>query len=468
MPQSLSVRAHAWAPALTNTAAGLQLTASVADLAAGGNQAISLGMDWQELSTADRALGLLNVAFWGGMTAVSAKAGGGSLADAHSFTRLRNNIEFGSPYPQATNTDLQPGQMRVAYDTGVNGRATNIRIEHGGTTNNPATDLHVQAARQVEASGGLRDRLSTLLGSDSPAPIGSAGWEARIEITKIEGEQRLALAALGQPAVSSTERGSLQNRLNELDSAIVEQQGRLDQLETKGEGWVAAPTTGAMQAQSLGWRAAPEGYTWVAGSEQPYIRRTDATGERQYYHADSNTFSTTPNVRDMERVGHGSNDVEWDVDQSGNTLTVSGTLREFYRYAVRSTDELAAQSIVSKKGLPEDQAGHALGFRFILNQGLKNLFPQDANFNTSAYKTLENEMADLVAAGADVHFEIKLSDYGIDGRPETVVVEYNVTLGSQTEVIHVGGREFNNTTNQKYDRISKDDVTNKYTQKDEL
>ena len=123
------------APAVTNSAAGLQLTASVADLAAGGNQAVSLGMDWQELSTADRALGLLNVAFWGGMTAVSAKAGGGTLADAHSFTRLRNTIEFGSPYPQATNTDLQPGQMRVAYDTGVNGRATNIRIEHGGTTN---------------------------------------------------------------------------------------------------------------------------------------------------------------------------------------------------------------------------------------------------------------------------------------------------------------------------------------------
>ena len=78
----------------------------------------------------------------------------------------------------------------------------------------------MQAARQVEVSGGLRDRLSTLLGSDSPAQIGSADWEARIEITKIEGEQRLALAELAQPAVSSTERGSLQNRLNEPDVRV--------------------------------------------------------------------------------------------------------------------------------------------------------------------------------------------------------------------------------------------------------
>ena len=42
------------------------------------------------------------------------------------------------------------------------------------------------------------------------------------------------------------------------------------------------------------------------------------------------------------------------------------------------------------------------------DQGLQNLFPQNAKLNTEAYKTLENELADWIEAGGEVKLNVKL------------------------------------------------------------
>jgi hypothetical protein len=290
LPQG--ARVTSWA---ASGAASLELAANTADLAAATNQAYELSTKWDKLDNGQRAMGLLSLAFWGGMTAASTKAGGGSLADGYSFTRLRNNIEFGSPYPVAQNPELQPGQMRATYDVAPNGRATNIRIEHGGAAADPAMlALHTRAARQMEASGGLLDWISTRLNGNSQPAVGSAAWEAQLELSKIQAEAQSISQALATPGLSSAQRAGLDTRLSELDTAINYQSERLTQLGQRGEGWVASPSAGDAQAKGLGWPEAPPGYSWVAGVNEPHLRRLDPqSSAKLYYDAEAGSFTQT-------------------------------------------------------------------------------------------------------------------------------------------------------------------------------
>ena len=101
-------------------------------------------------------------------------------------------------------------------------------------------DLHTRTARQIEAAGGLRDRLATMMG-DRTAPVGSAAWEARLEIDKIGTEAREIAAELGQPRLSATRRGEIEARQRELDQAIVRETERLTAAAANPSGFVAAP-----------------------------------------------------------------------------------------------------------------------------------------------------------------------------------------------------------------------------------
>jgi hypothetical protein len=264
--------------------AALQFAANTADAAAATNQAYDLATNWNELDNGQRAMGLLNIAFWGGMTAASARAGGASMSDAYSFTRLQNHLEFGAPYPVHQNPDLSPGQMRVSYDKGANGRATNIRIEHGGGQPNPdMLNLHSRTAGQMESSGNLLDRISTHFTGGKPAEVGSAAWEAQFELNKVYSEAQSVGKSLADPNLSSTERERLELRLVELETETSRQTNRLEQLEQRGEGWIASPSRGSTQAQQLGWPEAPDGYTWVAGADQPHLRRLDPDNSEALY-----------------------------------------------------------------------------------------------------------------------------------------------------------------------------------------
>ena len=72
-----------------------------------------------------------------------------------------------------------------------------------------------------------------------------------------------------------------------------------------------------------------------------------------------------------------------------------------------------------------DHAGHAVAHRYVLDQGLPNLFPQNGNFNTSAYKKMENELAALVSAGHQVDGGITLVSPADGLRPTEVNVQYH-------------------------------------------
>lgn len=508
-----------FASSASKVAAGLQLAADTADAAAAINQANDLRANWGEMDNGQRAMGLLNIAFWGGMTAASARAGGGQLTDAYSFTRLKNNLEFGSPYEVSRNSDLQAGEMRIAYDTGENGRAANIRIEHGGDTPDPdMLDLHSRTARQMESSGNLLDRIGAYFTGGDTAAVGSAAWEAQFELNKINAEAQSIGNSLADPNLRSPERASLESRLSELEASTAYQTDRLNQLEQLGEGWVASPTKGAEQAERLYGKKAventPDGYTWVAGPDEPHLRRLDASqGEKLYYHEITGTFITAshkgaiqaadlgwpeapdgytwvagsskePSLRRLDagsggrlyydktsgtftehvdtpknvRTGHGENEVTWKTNAAGQPIEVSATLREFYTNAERSYAEVSAQGKVGGAGRrASDDGGHVIGHRFVQDQGLQNIFPQDANLNRSAYKALENEMADWIAAGGDVNVTIKLHDYQ-NGRPSEIDISYQVVDPISGKEVRRRRQLFENGPNQTYTRIEKNDM----------
>jgi hypothetical protein len=52
-----------------------------------------------------------------------------------------------------------------------------------------------------------------------------------------------------------------------------------------------------------------------------------------------------------------------------------------------------------------DQGWLIVGYRFLPEQGSINLFPQNGNFNVSAFKTIKNDYARYVNAGYQVDFE---------------------------------------------------------------
>jgi hypothetical protein len=157
----------------------------------------------------------------------------------------------------------------------------------------------------------------------------------------------------------------------------------------------------------------------------------------------------------QQTVVVGSNTVTFSTDASGAPLSASGSLREAFSGAGRGSAELQAQrAVVATSGLPGDQAGHLVAHRFVLDNGPMNLFPQEGNFNMSAFKTLENDYARYVTQGNQVDFIHTLESFSVSGRPGAVSVTYRV-LDPAGSVVDAWSGRFLNQSGQTYVRRSK-------------
>ena len=239
---SMLARGEEVGTGLARTAAGLALAADGADLVAAGDQAFQLGQGWGGMTAAERTQGLLGVAFWGGMAAASTRASGADVRDVTSFERMARTAETGTPYPMRAGEGMAPGEIRVGYGLSEAGRPVDVRIETGaGPVDRGLLDLHTATARQVEASGGLRERLAALTGGREVHEPGSAAWEADLEIRKIERETARLERALRDPALDGEGRAAVIDRQRELDQAIVRENDRLLAATADPNGFVAAP-----------------------------------------------------------------------------------------------------------------------------------------------------------------------------------------------------------------------------------
>jgi len=151
------------------------------------------------------------------------------------------------------------------------------------------------------------------------------------------------------------------------------------------------------------------------------------------------------------------NEARWTVDEQGRPVHAEATLRTVFSELERSDAETQAQRDAADRGIDGDQGGHVFGHRFVTDQGLKNLFPQNGNFNMGAYKTLENEWAAWIDQGMDVRIAIDLGPRGAD-RPDRVRISYEVIDPADGSRVYDQRVSFDNRAGQSYDRVDSEQM----------
>ena len=108
------------------------------------------------------------------------------------------------------------------------------------------------------------------------------------------------------------------------------------------------------------------------------------------------------------------------------------------------------QATAAARGTTDDVDGHLIGHRFAQDQGIKNMFPQNANFNNGAFKKIENEWADWInKKGGSVEVDIQL--VGNSARPDKVKVSYQLK-DANGHVVREVTEQFKNQSGQTFDR----------------
>ncbi len=156
-------------------------------------------------------------------------------------------------------------------------------------------------------------------------------------------------------------------------------------------------------------------------------------------------------------VHRGLNQATWSLDAKGRPVTLDAHLKEIAGGSARSGAEQRAQGLAGKLGIAGDEGGHLLGHRFMDDQGVKNLFPQNANFNRSAYKTMENEWADWLASGREVKLKVSLEPPGAV-RPDRVLVDYDVMDPKTGKVVFTRAHDFSNAAGEVFERVLKSHI----------
>jgi hypothetical protein len=80
-----------------------------------------------------------------------------------------------------------------------------------------------------------------------------------------------------------------------------------------------------------------------------------------------------------------------------------------------------------------------------------NIFPQEGNFNLSAYKTLGNDCSRLIDKGYSVDFSHVLGDFDAVGRSGSLSVTYR-TVDQQGVIVDSWSGKFLNQSGQVYAR----------------
>ncbi|MET1755815.1 DNA/RNA non-specific endonuclease [Novosphingobium sp. RD2P27] len=180
--------------------------------------------------------------------------------------------------------------------------------------------------------------------------------------------------------------------------------------------------------------------------------------------APPSSSTATPRIADAAQAGvHtvkvGANSVEWTVDANGYPRHVEATLSDLQPAGTpRSSAETNAQDQVRERGIDGDDAGHVIGHRFLGDQGTRNMFPQQFNFNRGAYKTMENEWAAWIDHGGTVKAKVDLLG-GTPERPEQVKVTYEV-LNDVGKRVFRNTELFDNAAGQTFERVPTDRIAN--------
>ena len=157
----------------------------------------------------------------------------------------------------------------------------------------------------------------------------------------------------------------------------------------------------------------------------------------------------------------GRNRLTWTQNAAGDTIGAKAVLNETFSVG-RSSAEQAAQGVARGRGVAGDVGGHIIGHRFAPNQGAKNMFPQNMEFNNSAFRKVENEWGDWIKKGNTVEVDIQM--IGPGKRPDMVKFEYTVRNAKGEEVRKVS-ELFDNQSGQTFNRVYAHDMPKLYQNK---
>ncbi len=114
----------------------------------------------------------------------------------------------------------------------------------------------------------------------------------------------------------------------------------------------------------------------------------------------------------------------YEVDDLGRVFNTSGDLDDMVRVRLGNQQIRAVDVKDGVRGT--DQGGHIIGARFFGAGEQINYYPQSANLNQGAWKTMENGWANAMVAGKDVKVEVKAIFNSSSGRPDKFEVRYSI------------------------------------------
>src|SRR5690554_245375 len=165
----------------------------------------------------------------------------------------------------------------------------------------------------------------------------------------------------------------------------------------------------------------------------------------------------TPTTNTVKKV-RDKNEVTWVLAEDGTPISAEAILGKDFGGSKRSSVEAKAQARAGGDArLDTDQGGHIIGHRFMGDQGTKNLFPQNANLNRSAYKTMENEWADWIDEGFEIRLKVELDPPGA-ARPDNIKARYEVIDPHTKNRVFRREHDFQNQTGENFSRIQKKDM----------
>ena len=112
------------------------------------------------------------------------------------------------------------------------------------------------------------------------------------------------------------------------------------------------------------------------------------------------------------------------TDELGRVLKTNADLDDIVRVRLGNQQIRAVEVKDGVRGV--DQGGHIVGSRFFGPGEQINLYPQSANLNQGAWKTMENSWANAMVNGSDVKIEVEAVFSGISKRPDSFKVKYTI------------------------------------------
>ena len=210
----------------------LNTTANYADAAATANTAGALVQNWDRMTPAERAQMGLQIAFWGGMTGLSAKAGGGSVTDAFNFRAQINHAMLETGAATRVNPDLLPGEASVvATRDPMSGAITDLRVEYAPGTSKAVIDVHTDVARQMVTNSGAGGVMRRAFGDANAYTPGSRGEEVSLEVAKHEALLTAIDGRLAATDLTAADRAALSTDRDDISFELTGYRGELDAIK---------------------------------------------------------------------------------------------------------------------------------------------------------------------------------------------------------------------------------------------